>query len=150
MNLRIGQLKNPFIFQSSSSLVIGQWPSVISDLKKRSPLLMRIRYFVILAAAAMLLPILYGQTNKSTKSNPDADWPMYNHDLAGTRYSPLTQINAKNVTNLTQAWSFRLGPAGPNGSLNTSPAQEGDVAGVAPAAGARGGRGGATGGPTSN
>ncbi|HYR84840.1 MAG TPA: PQQ-binding-like beta-propeller repeat protein [Terriglobia bacterium] len=119
---------------------------------------MRIRYFAILAAAAMLLPILYGQTNKSTKSNPDADWPMYNRDLAGTRYSPLTEINAKNVTKLTQAWSFRLGPAGPNGSLNTAPvggrgaeaAQEGDAGAAAPAAGARGGRGGAPAGPTGN
>src|SRR3989449_8739120 len=80
---------------------------------------MRIRYLTMLGLAALVLPVLYAQNSK-TKSNPDADWPMYNHDLAGTRYSPLTQINAKNVTNLTQAWSFRLGPAGPNGSLNRS------------------------------
>ena len=32
---------------------------------------------------------------------------MYNRDLAGTRYSPLTQINTKNVANLTTVWSFR-------------------------------------------
>ena len=36
------------------------------------------------------------------------DWPMYNHDLAGTRYSPLTQINTSNVARLTKAWSYRL------------------------------------------
>jgi len=36
------------------------------------------------------------------------DWPMYNRDLAGTRYSPLTQINAKNVARLKKAWTFRL------------------------------------------
>jgi len=30
---------------------------------------------------------------------------MYNHDLAGTRYSPLTQITTKNVANLKQAWA---------------------------------------------
>ena len=33
---------------------------------------------------------------------------MYNHDLAGTRYSPLTQITTKNVANLKQAWSYKL------------------------------------------
>src|SRR6476646_5320175 len=37
-----------------------------------------------------------------------SEWPMYNRDLAGTRYSPLTQINAKNVSKLTLAWSYRL------------------------------------------
>ena len=39
-----------------------------------------------------------------------ADWPTYNRDLAGTRYSPLTQINTTNVATLTQAWSYRLRP----------------------------------------
>jgi len=37
---------------------------------------------------------------------------MYNHDLAGTRYSPLTQINTKNVGKLKQVWSFKLGAGG--------------------------------------
>jgi quinoprotein glucose dehydrogenase len=39
---------------------------------------------------------------------PSKDWPTQNRDLAGTRYSPLTQINTKNVQNLKQAWTFRL------------------------------------------
>ena len=34
----------------------------------------------------------------SAQSN--GDWPVYNHDLAGTRYSPLTEINTKNVATL--------------------------------------------------
>jgi quinoprotein glucose dehydrogenase len=38
----------------------------------------------------------------------DGDWPTFNHDLAGTRYSPLTQINAKNVSTLKVAWTYRL------------------------------------------
>src|SRR5688572_29689419 len=36
------------------------------------------------------------------------DWPTQNRDLAGTRYSPLSQINTKNVATLTQAWTYRL------------------------------------------
>jgi glucose dehydrogenase len=36
------------------------------------------------------------------------DWPMYSHDLAGTRYSPLTQITSKNAANLKPAWTYRL------------------------------------------
>jgi len=42
---------------------------------------------------------------------PNGDWPMFNRDLAGTRYSPLTQINTNNVTRLHQVWSYRLQPA---------------------------------------
>ena len=33
---------------------------------------------------------------------------MYNRDLAGTRFSPLAQINTKNVAALTRAWSYNL------------------------------------------
>jgi quinoprotein glucose dehydrogenase len=33
---------------------------------------------------------------------------MYRHDLAGTGYSPLTQITPLNVATLTQAWTYRL------------------------------------------
>ena len=35
------------------------------------------------------------------------DWPTYNHDLGGTRYSPLTQINTSNVAKLHPAWIFQ-------------------------------------------
>jgi quinoprotein glucose dehydrogenase len=45
---------------------------------------------------ASLLPAAWGQT----------DWPMYAHDAGATRFSPLTQINASNVSKLVQAWSY--------------------------------------------
>ena len=37
-----------------------------------------------------------------------ADWPMYSYDHAGTGYSPLAQIDTRNVANLSQAWTFSL------------------------------------------
>jgi len=37
------------------------------------------------------------------------DWPNLNRDLAATRYSPLTQINASNVASLKEAWTFKMG-----------------------------------------
>jgi len=49
-----------------------------------------------------LLPLLHAQKEA-------AEWPMYNRDLAGTRYSPLAQINTRNVAKLTKVWSYRLG-----------------------------------------
>jgi len=45
-----------------------------------------------------------------------ADWPSYGRDLAGTRYSPLKQINAGNVGDLRQAWSYPLGGDSPAGA----------------------------------
>ncbi|HEY7338035.1 MAG TPA: PQQ-binding-like beta-propeller repeat protein [Bryobacteraceae bacterium] len=54
-----------------------------------------------------LAPALLAQTAKT----PAADWPMFNRDLAGARYSPLTQIGVNNVARLKQAWSYRLQPA---------------------------------------
>jgi quinoprotein glucose dehydrogenase len=42
-------------------------------------------------------------------STPDADWPAYGRTQHGTRYSPLKQINAENVKNLQEAWTFRTG-----------------------------------------
>jgi quinoprotein glucose dehydrogenase len=46
-----------------------------------------------------------------------ADWPTYNRDLAGTRFSPLTQINTDNVGSLRQAWSYPLGRNSTTGDL---------------------------------
>jgi glucose dehydrogenase len=49
-----------------------------------------------------------------------ADWPMYNRDYAGTRYSPLAQIKTANVANLTKAWSYKIA-AGRQNDHGTEP-----------------------------
>ena len=51
-----------------------------------------------------------GRLAEAREASEGGDWPTYNRDLAGTRYSPLTQINATNVSTLKQAWSYRLRP----------------------------------------
>ena len=104
---------------------------------------MRIRYAVILAAAG-LLPTLA----QTPKPNSGADWPMYNRDLAGTRHSPLTQINATNVSNMKLAWSYRLSTAPAGRGTAPAPPPAAEPPEEAPAAqggrgGGRGGRGGA-------
>ena len=38
------------------------------------------------------------------------DWPMYGHDGGSSRFSPLTDINAKNVATLKRAWTFHMAP----------------------------------------
>ena len=34
------------------------------------------------------------------------------NDLAGTRYSPLKQIDTKNVNKLVRAWTYHMNPGG--------------------------------------
>jgi quinoprotein glucose dehydrogenase len=50
-----------------------------------------------------------------------SDWPMYNHDLAGTRFSPLTQVNTRNVTRLVPAWIYRPADSGGRPSAQVTP-----------------------------
>ena len=40
------------------------------------------------------------------------DWPMYGRDPGGSRYSPLDQINARNVHLLQRAWVYHTGEGG--------------------------------------
>lgn len=49
---------------------------------------------------------------------PDHDWPTYGGNNAGSRYSPLTQINTQNVNKLQLAWTFDTGE-------NSDPAERG-------------------------
>src|SRR5580704_2901895 len=66
------------------------------------------RFSRILFQAAILVPVVSAQSKKDN----GADWPMFNRDLAGTRYSPLTQINTTNVAKLTKTWTYRFNREG--------------------------------------
>jgi alcohol dehydrogenase (cytochrome c) len=41
-------------------------------------------------------------------SPPDANWPSYNGDYSGRRYSSLSQINSANVGQLRAQWAFHV------------------------------------------
>jgi len=74
---------------------------------------MRFARMKVLAVAALLFVVPALRANAQSGS----DWPMYGHDLASSRFSPLSQINAGNVAKLSVAWSYpmRPGGAGPAG-----------------------------------
>ena len=44
-----------------------------------------------------------------TVTAQSGDWWAYGRDAAGSRFSPLTQINKSNVARLTVAWTYRTG-----------------------------------------
>ncbi|HKN04611.1 MAG TPA: glucose/quinate/shikimate family membrane-bound PQQ-dependent dehydrogenase [Buttiauxella sp.] len=48
-------------------------------------------------------------TAATSSTIPDADWPAYGRNQEGQRYSPLKQINDKNVAQLKEAWTFQTG-----------------------------------------
>ncbi len=43
------------------------------------------------------------------------DWPMFGHDPGASRFSPLKQINARNIARLQPAWTFHTGKPGSEG-----------------------------------
>ena len=46
------------------------------------------------------------------QKNPATNWSGYSGDPGGRRYSPLTQINTKNVTKLKLTWQYGIAAAG--------------------------------------
>jgi quinoprotein glucose dehydrogenase len=74
---------------------------------------MRIRNAIAFVAVAVLAAwiVQIGRAQQAKTPLPKAgDWPMYNHDLGSTRYSPLTQITPQNVSKLKLAWAMPLRP----------------------------------------
>jgi quinoprotein glucose dehydrogenase len=86
---------------------------------------------VLRALIPPLIPIdpLYqtGMSIDGTKAVPvrqaadtnGTDWLHYGNDAGGTRFSPLSQISAANVTQLKLAWTFNVGKTG--NRLETTP-----------------------------
>src|SRR5437879_6567127 len=71
-----------------------------------------------LAALASFVVVLLGLTivvssQTGQPSTANGEWPSYNADLRGTRYSPLDQINASNFNKLEIAWRFKTDNLGP-------------------------------------
>src|SRR5688572_22228992 len=79
--------------------------------------------------------VLFGQSPKL-----DRDWPNHGHDPGAQRYSPLKQINTRNVSNLALAWTYDTpAPVPPTPGRGGAPVEgEGAPAAVPPAPPARG------------
>lgn len=60
--------------------------------------------FTLFLTAALTSVVLPAQVSKDAGT----DWPVYTHDLAGSHYSPLKQINAANAGKLVLVWSYKL------------------------------------------
>ena len=76
---------------------------------------MRKQTFSWIAVAVLFASLAPSAMAQKTASG---DWPMYRHDLEGSGYSPLKQIDATNVSKLTQAWTM---PLSDRGGLEVTP-----------------------------
>ena len=63
----------------------------------------------LLAGAAIFATAWLNAAPANAAHQADAGWTMNGHDYSNTRFSPLTQINAKNVAHLKLAYSLQLG-----------------------------------------
>src|SRR5579872_4716602 len=67
-----------------------------------------LRYIVFVGVfyfVASLLALLIG-LSAAQAADTDSDWTYVDHDLAGTRYSPLTQITPENVSRISKLCSY--------------------------------------------
>src|SRR5690348_5155463 len=74
------------------------------------------------------------------------DWPTFGHDLGGTRFSTLKQIDTKNVTKLTRDWTYHMSATAAAPTSQAPAARSSEAADAVEGGRARGGRGGRGGG----
>src|SRR6185295_17358874 len=72
--------------------------------------MMRSTWTIGISVGALFTILLVQPTGiqRQPTQQPGGDWPMYRHDFAGTGFSPLTEINIKNVATLTRVWTYGL------------------------------------------
>jgi quinoprotein glucose dehydrogenase len=88
---------------------------------------------VIPGMAAVVTSFMLAAATPSAQQVAPGDWPHFNRDAGSSRYVPLDQINATNVTRLQPAWTFAAVTEPPPGA---GPGPAGRAGGAG-----RGGRG---------
>jgi alcohol dehydrogenase (cytochrome c) len=78
----------------------------------------RIFTFLVGAAVCVVSLAAQGVTDEMLKHPPRDSWPGFHGDYSGQRHSALTEINPRNVANMTLAWTFQTQQ---NGVLKSTP-----------------------------
>jgi alcohol dehydrogenase (cytochrome c) len=81
------------------------------------------RSSLIVPVVAALAAAACRGNDQRTGTRQTAEWPAYNNTADGQRYSPLDQINTKNVSQLKRVCELQLGEEGP---FQTGPVVVGD------------------------
>lgn len=67
------------------------------------------RRSIAAAAVAALVTVRGLSTSELQTGRGDESWPYYGHDAGGMRYSPLQDVNRRNVAQLRVAWTAHTG-----------------------------------------
>jgi PQQ-dependent dehydrogenase (methanol/ethanol family) len=70
---------------------------------------MSVRTALLAGTAVFATSLLANVAARAAHQAADAGWTMNGHDYANTRYSPLSQINTRNVAHMKLAYSLQLG-----------------------------------------
>src|SRR6266567_2030885 len=73
---------------------------------RKGPMPRTARRAILALVSLTLVAGLHAQS-PGQPSTRNGDWPHYNADIRGSRYSPLDQINADNFGKLEVAWRFK-------------------------------------------
>ena len=74
-----------------------------------APAVLVVAYVLLVGVA----PHVSGQSPAAFPSVSNGEWPNYNADVKGSRYSPLAQIDAANFNKLEIAWRLKTDNLGP-------------------------------------
>ena len=82
-----------------------------------------------LALMSAAVPAQGAKTGMAAHTTANGEWPTYAGDVHGTKYSPQSQINAANFSNLEVAWRFKTDYLGtrPEYKLEGTPLMVGGV-----------------------
>jgi glucose dehydrogenase len=78
-----------------------------------------LRVSCVLQAKLSALLIASGLVGATLNAQDPSDWPAYGRDPGGGKYSPLDQINTKNVAKLAPAWTYHT--SDPGGTWEETP-----------------------------
>ena len=81
----------------------------------------KIYIFLFFCAALAASFYFFEIKNKNYPQLSDSSWERSGHGNSSDKYSPLSQINKQNVTNLTVAWTNHSGLDGSILSIQSSP-----------------------------
>src|SRR5262249_33237398 len=69
----------------------------------------QLHYYILRSSIITSILALWALALFPAPSAFSQEWPHYGNDLAGTKYSPLDQINRENVKQLAVAWTYHTG-----------------------------------------
>ncbi len=69
----------------------------------------RVHALVAVITAIVAAPVIAFTASSAIAQSQSTGWPAYGRDAGGSRYSPITEIDSANVSQLRLAWIARTG-----------------------------------------